>query len=256
MVATAEGGATAAATGTMVIEILCKGVPVESWREKSFVFDLPASGSVAEVFPASGSATEYISAPPDGEGCTRTFDYALSSGLFSGRLPDLDLSDDGVFTLTNRAADFVNNQIIVTVTDTDGENVVVEEFEFTISTVCGLESTVLVPPQNPPLNDLRKASVEDTQLIVSGVSFQSGNPNCPIIDYTIEPSDGTFILTKNLPDFSVALVENMHSSGSVTEGIFEYTITATAEGGKTMPTTAIMEVYNGCVSEQKADLVL
>lgn len=161
---------------------------------------------------------------------------------------DLSIDEDtGVLTLTKRASEFFSQSLKLIVETSDGVNTDTDEILITINTVCGADSTVLTPPS---LAALRKSSVEDTQLVISNAEFESENTICQVTNYAISPDDGTFVLDQtNLPFFSVSL----HDDNINLEDLYEYTITATADGnaefGQASATAdGTMEVYNACVN--------
>jgi hypothetical protein len=61
----------------------------------------------------------------------------------------------------------------------------------------------------------------------------------------VTPNDGTFVLDQtNLPAFTLSLDASVIN----TEAIYDYTITATADGTASATVDATMEVYNACVN--------
>lgn len=93
-----------------------------------------------------------------------------------------------------------------------------------VSTACNEQSTVLEPPV---LNPLSHFNTDATPPSVSS-TFNSLNPVCGITSYTITTGASDFDpLSIDLPDFTITLAQDKVSL----LGLYEYQITAVADGG-------------------------
>jgi hypothetical protein len=159
----------------------------------------------------------------------------------------------GAFSLETSSDRLATYAISIQVTNEGGNAPNVDPIDgVVINVVCGSDSTSLTAPT---METLTKGNIHSDVLTASG-AFASANLLCPVNAYTITAGNTLFDFTDNLQTGGATFDVTLNSDTSPVVGTHDYTVTATADGGKELTVDGNMIVNKICESSMNSDWAL